>query len=93
MTLPLLFVYVMIKGGVSLCSNPQVYFKLNAINNCKQPLQQIETNRLFDNAKQAHKVTLRCGLMSTITVSSYRYHIFIQRKRLSCSTFLPPLLI
>lgn len=39
----------------------QVYFKLNAINNCKQPLQQIELNRLFDNAKQAHKVTLRCG--------------------------------
>ncbi len=37
----------------------QVYFKLNAINNCKQPLQQIEVARLFDNAKQAHKVTLR----------------------------------
>jgi hypothetical protein len=36
-----------------------VYFKLNAINNCKQPLQQIELSRLFDNAKQAHRVTLR----------------------------------
>lgn len=44
-----------------LCSPDalQVYFKLNAINNCKQPLQQIEVARLFDNAKQAHKVTLR----------------------------------
>lgn len=42
-----------------VCVMMKVYFKLNAINNCKQPLQQIETNRLFDNAKQAHKVTLR----------------------------------
>ncbi|EFJ42771.1 hypothetical protein VOLCADRAFT_97169 [Volvox carteri f. nagariensis] len=42
-----------------VCVMMKVYFKLNAINNCKQPLQQIELNRLFDNAKQAHKVTLR----------------------------------
>ncbi|GFR49845.1 hypothetical protein Agub_g11742 [Astrephomene gubernaculifera] len=42
-----------------VCVMMKVYFRLNAINNCKQPLQQIELNRLFDNAKQAHKVTLR----------------------------------
>ncbi|GIL81754.1 hypothetical protein Vretimale_1374 [Volvox reticuliferus] len=42
-----------------VCVMMKVYFKLNAINNCKQPLQQIELNRLFDNAKEAHKVTLR----------------------------------
>ncbi|KAG2449210.1 hypothetical protein HYH02_005957 [Chlamydomonas schloesseri] len=42
-----------------VCVMMKVYFKLNAINNCKQPLQQIDVARLFDNAKQAHKVTLR----------------------------------
>ncbi|KAG2499740.1 hypothetical protein HYH03_002673 [Edaphochlamys debaryana] len=42
-----------------VCVMMKVYFRLNAINNCKQPLQQIEVSRLFDNAKQAHKVTLR----------------------------------
>lgn len=37
----------------------RVYFKLNAINNCKQPLQQIEFLKLFDHAPQSQKVALR----------------------------------
>jgi hypothetical protein len=43
------------------CPPRQVYFRINAINNCKQPLKQIETNKLFEGAKMAHKVTLRWG--------------------------------
>ncbi|KXZ43575.1 hypothetical protein GPECTOR_86g368 [Gonium pectorale] len=42
-----------------VCVMMKVYFKLNTINNCKQPLLQLETNKLFDKAKEAHKVTLR----------------------------------